>query len=48
MNYLKSIFIKGITWYATNCGLEKETLFFDWLIEVHKKFKLSYNKIRQI
>jgi len=47
-DYLKSIFIKGITWYATNCGLEKETLFFDWLIEDRNFIQKILKREKQI
>ena len=47
-DYLKSIFIKGITWYATNCGLDKESLFFDWLIEDNTFIEKILKREKQI
>ena len=47
-DYLKSIFIKGITWYATNCGLDKESLFFDWLIEDNNFIEKILKREKQI
>ena len=32
-DYLKSIFVRGITIFASKLCLSKESLFFDWLIE---------------
>ena len=46
-DFLKSLFIKGISKYANYFGLEKENLFFDWLIEDKKYIRKILKKEKQ-